>query len=116
MPAACRTIRGARRLLAMELALRRTPGCIRSSSWETVAAANELQARWPDAILLGAVPHADMPHVLASADLFVYASEAISTNLAVLEAQASGLPVVVVERGSARKRVGIVSGRLLFSR
>ena len=53
---------------------------------------------------MGAVPRANMPEVLASADLFVYPSEAISTNLGVLEAQASGLPVVIMEGGSARER------------
>ena len=46
-----------------------------------------------------------MPKVLASADLFVCPSEAASTNLTVLEAQASGLPAVVLDRGSARERV-----------
>jgi alpha-1,6-mannosyltransferase len=50
-----------------------------------------------------------MPEVLASADVFVCPSEACSTNLAVLEAQASGLPVVVMEHGSARERVSEAS-------
>ena len=52
----------------------------------------------------------EMPAVLASGDLFVCPSEAASTNLAVLEAQASGLPVVVMESGSARERVGSSAG------
>jgi alpha-1,6-mannosyltransferase len=56
-----------------------------------------------------------MPQVLASADLFVCPSEAISTNLAVLEAQASGLPVVVMECGSARERVTESTARICRS-
>jgi glycosyltransferase involved in cell wall biosynthesis len=66
----------------------------------------ELQARCPKAIFLGTVPRAEMPAVLASADLYICPSEAASTNLAVLEAQASGLPVLVMERGSASEHVG----------
>ena len=66
---------------------------------------DELQARCPNAIFMGRVPRAEMPRVLASADLFVCPNESASANLAVLEAQASGLPVVVMERGSACERV-----------
>jgi glycosyltransferase involved in cell wall biosynthesis len=65
----------------------------------------ELQARCPNAIFMGAVPRGLMPEIFASADLFVSPNEANSTNLAVLEAQASGLPVVLMARGSARERV-----------
>jgi glycosyltransferase involved in cell wall biosynthesis len=96
--------RGARRLLAMELALRRTRPMHQLVVAGDGPSRNELQARCPDAIFLGAVPHADMARIFASADVFVYPSEAISTNLALLEAQASGLPVVVMERGSACER------------
>jgi glycosyltransferase involved in cell wall biosynthesis len=103
--------RGARRLGAMELALRRTRPMHQLIVAGDGPSLNELQARCPDAIVLGAVPHSDMPQILASADLFVYPSEAISTNLALLEAQASGLPVVVMERGSACERASESSAR-----
>ena len=97
--------RGARRLLSLEVALRRTRPMHQLIVAGDGPSRNEVQARCPNAIFLGSVPRAEMPQVLASADLFVCPSEAISTNLAVLEAQASGLPVVVMERGSARERV-----------
>ena len=76
---------------------------------------HELQARCPNAIFIGALHHAAMPEVLASADVFVCPSDAISTNLAVLEAQASGLPVVVMEGGSARERVTDTTARVCRS-
>ena len=97
--------RGARRLLSLEVALHRTRPMHQLIVAGDGPSRNEVQARCPNAIFLGTVPRADMPAVLASADLFVYPSESISTNLAVLEAQASGLPVVVMERGSARERI-----------
>jgi glycosyltransferase involved in cell wall biosynthesis len=96
--------RGARCLLSLELALHRTRPMHQLVVAGDGPSRNAVQARCPNAIFLGAVPRADMPAVLASADLFVYPSEAISTNLGVLEAQASGLPVVVMEGGSARER------------
>ena len=96
--------RGARRLLSLEVELHRTRPMHRLVVAGDVPSRNEMQARCPNAIFLGSVPSAHMPHVLASADLFVCPNEGISTNLAVLEAQASGLPVVVMERGSARER------------
>jgi glycosyltransferase involved in cell wall biosynthesis len=76
---------------------------------------HELQARCPNAIFMGALSREVMPEMLASADLFVCPSTAISTNLAVLEAQASGLPVVVMEGGSARERVTDMTARVCRS-
>ena len=46
-----------------------------------------------------------MPSILASSDVCVCPSEASSAQLVLLEAQAAGLPVVVMSRGSARERV-----------
>jgi len=97
--------RGARLLRSMEIALRRTRPMHQLIVAGDGPARDEMQARCPNAIFLGAVPRADMPEVLASADLYVCPNEASSTNLAVLEAQASGLPVVAMARGSARERV-----------
>ena len=107
--------RGARRLLSMEVALHR----VRPMHQLIVAGdgpnRNELQARCPNAIFMGALSRAAMPEVLASADIFVCPSEASSTNLAVLEAQAAGLPVVVMEGGSARERVTDTTARVCRS-
>lgn len=98
--------RGAQLLRSMEVALHRTRPMHQLIVAGDGPMRSEMQARCPNAIFLGVVPRAEMPEVLASADVYVCPSEASSTNLAVLEAQASGLPVVVMERGSARERVG----------
>ena len=97
--------RGAQRLLSMELALRRTRPMHQLVVAGDGPSRNSVQARCPNAVFLGTVPSTDMPKVLASGDLFVCPSEAASTNLTVLEAQASGLPAVVMEDGSAHERV-----------
>lgn len=102
--------RGARRLLSLEVALHRTRPMHQLIVAGDGPSRNEVQARCPNAIFLGSVPRADMPQILASADLFVCPSDAISTNLAVLEAQASGLPVVVMDNGSARERAAGSTG------
>jgi len=107
--------RGARRLLSMEVALRRTRPMHQLIVAGDGPNRNELQARCPNAIFIGVLSRAAMPEVLASADVFVCPSEASSTNLAVLEAQASGLPVVVMEGGSARERVTDTTGRVCRS-
>ena len=97
--------RGTQRLLCLEAQLHRTRPMHRLIIAGDGRNRDELQARCPHALFLGTVPRAEMPQVLASADLFVCPNESASTNLAVLEAQASGLPVVVMERGSACERV-----------
>jgi glycosyltransferase involved in cell wall biosynthesis len=97
--------RGAQRILSLELALHRTRPMHQLIVVGDGPSRNAVQARCPNAIFMGPVPRAEMPRVLASGDLFVCPSEAASTNLTVLEAQASGLPVVAMERGSARERV-----------
>jgi glycosyltransferase involved in cell wall biosynthesis len=107
--------RGARRLLSMELALHRTRPMHQLIVAGDGPSRNEVQARCPNAIFLGAVPRSEMPEVLASADVFVCPNETCSTNLAVLEAQASGLPVVVMEHGSARERVSKATAMLCRS-
>lgn len=101
--------RGARLLRSMEVALYRTRPMRQLIVAGDGPARAELQARCPKAIFMGPVPRAEMPAVLASADVYICPSEATSTNLAVLEAQASGLPVVVMGRGSASERVSDLS-------
>jgi len=44
----------------------------------------------------GAVPHREVPHYAAAADLFVFASEVETQGLALIEAMAAGTPVVAV--------------------
>jgi len=48
-------------------------------------------------ILAGSVPHADVPHYAAAADLFVFASVTETQGLVLMEAMAAGTPVVAVE-------------------
>ncbi|HSA83825.1 MAG TPA: glycosyltransferase family 4 protein, partial [Patescibacteria group bacterium] len=45
---------------------------------------------------MGTVNHSDMPHVYADADLFLFASQTETQGLVLLEALASGVPVVAV--------------------
>jgi glycosyltransferase involved in cell wall biosynthesis len=96
---------GASRLLALEMALRRSYPMHRLIVAGDGPALSELRYRCPQALFLGHVPDVRMPEVLASADVFVSPSERQSTHHALLEAQASGLPVVVMAKGAARERV-----------
>ena len=107
--------RGARRLLSLEVALHRTRPMHQLIVAGDGPSRDQVQARCPNAIFLGSVPRAEMPQILASADLYVCPSESISTGLAVLEAQASGLPAVVMARGSAAERVAESTARVCRS-
>ena len=64
-----------------------------------------LQERCPDAYFTGRVSHDDAGVVMASADLLVYPSETDTGCSVVLEAQGSGLPVLVTDVGSARENM-----------
>ena len=59
----------------------------------------ELQAACPDAVFTGTLAHDDVAVAMASADMFVFPSTTDTAGNVVLEAQASGLPVVVSDRG-----------------
>ena len=63
----------------------------------------ELQARCPDAIFTGALPHEQVAACMASSDVFIFPSETDAAGNVVLEAQASGLPVVVSMAGGPRE-------------
>lgn len=106
---------GARGLLALELALRRSDPMHRLIVVGDGPGRAELQRRCSRALFLGAIPPHEIPHVLASADVFVCPSEAPSANHAVLEAQASGVPGVVMARGSGQERICGASGVLCRS-
>ena len=58
-----------------------------------------------DAVFLGNVPRVEMPAVMASADVLLSPGAGDSLGNAVLEAQASGLPVVAAEGGGAASLV-----------
>lgn len=48
-------------------------------------------------ILKGVVPHTEIPHYTAAADLFVFPSETETQGLVVIESMAAGTPVVAVK-------------------
>jgi glycosyltransferase involved in cell wall biosynthesis len=59
----------------------------------------ELQSACPDAVFTGTLAHDDVAVAMASSDIFVFPSTTDTAGNVVLEAQASGLPVVVSDRG-----------------
>ena len=59
----------------------------------------ELQAACPDAVFTGTLSPDDVATAMASADLFVFPSQTDTAGNVVLEAQASGLPVLVSRTG-----------------
>ena len=69
----------------------------------------ELQARMPDAVFTGPLSRDAVAQVFASADLFVFPSRTDTAGNVVLEAQASGLPVVISGTGGPRENM--VAGR-----
>jgi glycosyltransferase involved in cell wall biosynthesis len=64
-----------------------------------------LQSQCPDAVFLGALPHAAVGQVMASADVFLFPSATDAFGNVVLEAQASGLPVLVSDQGGPRQNM-----------
>jgi glycosyltransferase involved in cell wall biosynthesis len=64
-----------------------------------------LRARMPDAVFTGALSRSDVADAFASADLFVFPSRTDTAGNVVLEAQASGLPVVVSGTGGPRENM-----------
>jgi hypothetical protein len=64
-----------------------------------------LQESCPDAVFPGRLSHRDLATVMASADLLIWPSEANTAGLVLLEAQASGLPVLATSGGNALEHV-----------
>lgn len=63
--------------------------------------------------LLGSVPHADLPHLLAAADAMALASASEGLANAWVEAIACGTPVVITAAGGAHELVtGLAAGRI----
>ncbi len=61
-----------------------------------------LQEACPDAVFAGRLTQRDMATVMASADLLLWPRDASTAGLVLLEAQASGLPVLAASGGNAR--------------
>jgi glycosyltransferase involved in cell wall biosynthesis len=59
----------------------------------------------PSAVFTGEVPHDEVAKLMASADLFVFPSRTDTLGNVVLEAQASGLPVLVSDEGGPRENM-----------
>jgi glycosyltransferase involved in cell wall biosynthesis len=64
-----------------------------------------LAEQLPEAIFTGWLGREDVADVFASGDLFVFPSTTDGAGSVVLEAQASGLPVVVAEAGGAKEQM-----------
>ncbi len=75
---------------------------------------SELMAACPDAVFTGPLGREAVADVFASADVFVFPSRTDTAGNVVLEAQASGLPVIVSDAGGPREhlRPG-VTGRVV---
>jgi glycosyltransferase involved in cell wall biosynthesis len=75
----------------------------------------ELRGRLPDAVFTGVLTREEVADAFASADLFLFPSRTDTAGNVVLEAQASGLPVVVSDAGGPaenmlRHRTGFTCG------
>ena len=64
-----------------------------------------LRSRMPDAVFTGSLARESVADAFASADLFVFPSTTDTAGNVVLEAQASGLPVVVSGTGGPRENM-----------
>jgi len=65
----------------------------------------ELESRCPDAVFTGTLDHGEVATVMASADLFVFPSRTDTAGNVVLEAQASGLTVLVSDVGGPQENL-----------
>lgn len=67
--------------------------------------AAELRELCPDGRFMGELGHDEVARAMASADVFLFPSATDSLGNVVLEAQASGLPVVVSDQGGPREHI-----------
>ena len=65
----------------------------------------ELAASCPDAVFTGTLPASEVATAMASADLFVFPSRTDTAGNVILEAQASGLPVLVTDEGGPQEHM-----------
>jgi glycosyltransferase involved in cell wall biosynthesis len=80
-------------------------------------AADELKAKFPDAVFLGAKSHAELPALYAHADVFVFPSLTDTFGLVLIEALACGLPVAAFPAPGpvdviGKSGAGVISGNL----
>ncbi len=54
-------------------------------------------------LFTGEIPHEELPEIYSDADLFVFPSTTDTFGMAVLEAQACGLPAIVSEKGGPKE-------------
>jgi glycosyltransferase involved in cell wall biosynthesis len=66
---------------------------------------SELRRQLPDAVFTGVLSRAAVADAFASADAFVFPSRTDTAGNVVLEAQASGLPVIVSSDGGPRENI-----------
>ncbi|MDQ3348807.1 MAG: glycosyltransferase family 1 protein [Acidobacteriota bacterium] len=66
---------------------------------------DELRSLVPDAVFTGAVSHDAIGEIMASCDVLLFPSETDTAGNVVLEAQASGLPVLVADRGGPQENL-----------
>jgi glycosyltransferase involved in cell wall biosynthesis len=64
-----------------------------------------LKERCPDAVFTGRLSHREVAIAMASADVFLFPSETDTAGNVVLEAQASGLPVLVTSMGGPQENM-----------
>ena len=65
----------------------------------------ELKARMHDTVFTGSLGRAEVAEAFASADVFLFPSRTDTAGNVVLEAQASGLPVLVADAGGPRENI-----------
>jgi len=65
----------------------------------------ELEAMCPDGVFLGSLPHDRVAVAMASSDVFLFPSTTDTLGNVVLEAQASGLPIVVSDEGGPQQQM-----------
>jgi glycosyltransferase involved in cell wall biosynthesis len=65
-----------------------------------------LKARFPEAVFVGARPHADLPTIYSSADVFLFPSLTDTFGLVLVEALACGLPVAAFPAPGPRDVIG----------
>ena len=64
-----------------------------------------LAEQLPDAVFTGMLGRKEVAEVFASADVFVFPSTTDTASNVVLEAQASGVPVIVSDRGGPKENM-----------
>lgn len=65
----------------------------------------ELQSRMHDTVFTGSLGRKDVAAAFASADVFVFPSRTDTAGNVILEAQASGLPVLVADAGGPKENI-----------